>query len=353
MKITIERAELVRMLSSVERVVESRNTVPILSNVLLEATDSKFTVRATDLDIQAAVSKPLICEPGSVCVAVKTLSTLAKKAGSNEVTMELIDDKLIVKSGRSRVKLNTLSSEDFPAFPSDDYDAEFSADLSKLFDVTDFAISNEETRYYLNGVYLVGTDEKLEAVATTGSILSKVSGDSVGAFDGVIIPRKFVGVTPNGVVKVSVSSRRIRIESEDTVIVSKLIDGTYPAYERVIPSNNEFCVKFDKVAMAASVGFVSSILSDKTRAIVFDIAPGAINLSAHSSGFDEAADEVVVEYSGEPMRVGANSAFVLDTLASLPDGEVEFHVQDPGCPIVIKTPADDSRVMVIMPMRVS
>lgn len=353
MKITIERSELVRMLSSVERVVENRNTIPILSSVLLQATDGEFSVRATDLDIQVEVTKPLICEAGSVCVPAKTLSMLAKKAGAKEVTMELVDDHLIVKSGRSRVKLNTLQSKDFPAFPSGKYDAEFSADLSKMFDATKFAISNEEARYYLNGVYLVGTDEKLEAVATTGHILSKVFVDSVGAFDGVIVPRKIVGITPEGVVKVSVSSKLIRIENEDTVIVSKLVDGTYPPYERIIPTGNRFCAKFDKVDMSSAVNFVSSILSDKGRAIVLDVAPGAINLSAHSSGSDEAADEVQVEYSGEPMRVGANSAFIMDTLASLPAGEVEFHFEGPSNPIVVKTPADESRVAVIMPMRVA
>lgn len=353
MKITIERSDLVRMLSSVERVVEARNTIPILSNILLKTTGTEFIVSATDLDIQATVTKEIECEPGSVCVAAKTLSGIAKKAGSSEMTLELVDGQMIVKSGRSRVKLSVLSSDDFPEFPDDDYDAHFDADLSSLFSATQYAISNEETRYYLTGVYLVGTDEKLEAVATNGHILSQITTDPVGSFAGVIVPHKFVGVAPEGVVKVSVSSRKIRVENKDTVLISKLIDGAFPNYERVIPKNNSYCVKFDKEAMSSSVGFVSSILVDRGRALTLDMAAGSMKISASSGSGDESTDEITADYTGEPMRVGANSALVLDTLQSLPGGVVEFHIESPSHPILVKTPGNDNRLAVIMPMRVA
>ena len=351
MKFTIERAELVRMLSSIDKIVENRNTIPILSNVLIVATESSLTLRVTDLDIQATITTPLICEPGSATVPAKMLSDIAKKTGHKDISLELSEQQLIVKSGRSRVKLQALAAEDFPEFTDDNYDAELDIDLSVLFEATQYAISTEETRYYLNGIYIVGDGEKIEAVATNGSMLSKIITQSEMPFSGVIVPRKTVSLTPKGSVKAFISSRTIKIVKDDLTIVSKLIDGTFPDYNRIIPTQNDIKVKVDNVNFSKSVRFVSTVCSERGNAVTLEIASGSINISARHSA-DEATDELEAEFSGEPIRLGLNSVYLNDTLSSLSAGQVEMSISDPGSPILLKSADEENRLILIMPMRV-
>lgn len=351
MKFTIERAELVRMLSAIEKIVESRNTIPILSNVLIVATDTTLMLRATDLDIEATISAPLICEPGSVTVPIKKLSEIAKKTGHKDISVELDDNQLIVKSGRSRVKLMVLSADDFPVMPTQTYEAELDADLSQLANSTQFAISTEETRYYLNGMYLVGNGEQIEAVATTGHILSKTTLESDTEFQGIIIPRKTVGLLPKGMVKLRISRNKIEIVKDDLTIVSKLIDGTFPDYNRIIPKRNDIKIKIDNSMLSQSVKFVSTVCSEKGSAVSLDIASGAINVSAKHDA-DEAVDELSAVFSGEPIRIGLNSKYLADTLATLPAGEVEICIADAGSPVLFLSEAAPEQLTLIMPMRV-
>lgn len=273
MKLTIPKSDLSRLITGVGKVVESRSTIPILSNVLLTATADTLTVRGTDLDIEATASVAASCSPGSICVDAKLFSGIVAKA-SGDISLSLEADKLIVKSGRSKFSLATLPAEDFPSFGDSKFDATFDIDLASLFAPVAFAISTEETRYYLNGVFFRGYDDKTVAVATDGHRLGRHIVGETAPFEGVIVPRKTVSLLPKGTVTVSVSTNRIQISSADFVMTSKLIDGTFPDYERVIPRNNDKIVTVDRDEMMKAADRVAAVSSERGKAVRLSIAPG-------------------------------------------------------------------------------
>ncbi|WP_320203722.1 DNA polymerase III subunit beta [Agrobacterium rosae] len=350
MHLVIHKEDLTRALAATTKVVESRVSIPILSSVQLAAAGDGLAVTATDLDIIATAGVPAeVTKPGNICVSAKLLNDIARKA-TGDITMTLDGDNLLVKSGRSRFSLATLSAEDFPTLGDDKFDAEFEIDLAALFAPVSFAISSEEARYYLNGIFFKGG--KSEAVATDGHRLGRHYGPELPAFDGVIVPRKTVGLLPKGKVQVSVSPQKIRIVSDDVRITSKLIDGTFPDYERVIPKNNERFVTVDRDALMKASDRVSTVSSERGRAVKFSIAPGSIALAV-AAGEASANDEVEAEYSGEPMDIGFNAAYVRDVLNVLPSGPVKLALQDSGTPGLITSDGFEGLTLVCMPMRVS
>lgn len=349
MHLVIHKEDLTRALAATTKVVEARSTIPILSSVQLAAAGEGLAITATDLDIIATAGVPAeVSKPGNICVSAKLLNDIARKA-TGDITMTLDGDKLLVKSGRSRFSLATLSAEDFPTLGDDKFDAEFEIDLAALFAPVSFAISTEETRYYLNGIFFKGG--KSEAVATDGHRLGRHYGPELPAFDGVIVPRKAVGLLPKGKVQVSVSPQKIRIVSDDVRITSKLIYGTFPDYERVIPKSNERVVTVDRDALMKASDRVSTVSSEKGRAVKFSIAPGSVALAV-ASGEASANDEVEAKYSGEPMDIGFNAAYVRDVLNVLPVGPVKLALQDGGTPGLITSDGFEGLALVCMPMRV-
>lgn len=350
MHLVIHKEDLTRALAATTKVVESRVSIPILSSVQLAAAGDGLAVTATDLDIIATAGVPAeVTKPGNICVSAKLLNDIARKA-TGDITMTLDGDKLLVKSGRSRFSLATLSAEDFPTLGDDKFDAEFEIDLAALFAPVSFAISTEETRYYLQGVFFKGG--KSEAVATDGHRLGRHYGPELPDFDGIIVPRKTVGLLPKGKMQVSVSPQKIRIVSDDVRITSKLIDGTFPDYERVIPKSNERVVIVDRDALMKASDRVSTVSSERGRAVKFSIAPGSIALAV-AAGEASANDEVEAEYSGEPMNIGFNAAYVRDVLNVLPSGPVKLALQDGGTPGLITSDGFEGLTLVCMPMRVS
>lgn len=350
MRLSLERNDLVRLLGSVTKVVESRNTIPILGNVLLSVEDGQFSARATDLDIEIQTSIPVLdALPGSTTVNAKLLSDIAKKAGS-DVSLSLEDGFLTVKSGRSRFKLQTLPVDDFPSFAAGGFAASFDVDLAALVAPTQFAISTEETRFYLNGVYFHTAEGRLAAVATDGHRLSRHYGDPRDHFDGVILPRKLVSILPKGSVRVSLSRTKARIATDDTTITSKLIDGTFPDYQRVIPTGNDKIVLVDRKALATAVERVSTVATERGRAVKLEIAPGQIALSVR--GDDEATDSIEADYSGEPIEIGFNAAYLTELLGNLTGDTVRIAFNDSGSPTIF-TGGDENLLTVCMPMRVS
>ncbi|WP_284777104.1 DNA polymerase III subunit beta [Agrobacterium sp. lyk4-40-TYG-31] len=349
MHLVIHKEDLTRALAATTKVVESRSTIPILSSVQLAATGDGLAITATDLDIIATAGVPAeVSKPGNICVDAKLLNDIARKA-TGDITMELNGDKLLVKSGRSRFSLATLSAEDFPTLGDDKFDAEFEIDLAALFAPVSFAISTEETRYYLNGVFFKGC--RSEAVATDGHRLARNFGPELPTFAGIIVPRKTVSLLPKGKVQVSVSQQKIRIVSDDVRITSKLIDGTFPDYERVIPKSNERVVTVDRDALMKASDRVSTVSSERGRAVKFSIAPGSIALAV-AAGEASANDEVEAEYSGEPMDIGFNAAYVRDVLSVLPSGPVKMALQDSGMPGLFTSDGFEGLTLVCMPMRV-
>lgn len=352
MHLVIRKEDLVRAVGAVAKVVEARNTIPILSNILLDAGDGKLKVTGTDLDIEASTSvEATVNVPGRLTVNAKLLGDLAKKA-TGDVTVTFDDGRLIVKYGRSRFTLQTLPAEDFPDLGLPKFDAEFDIDLAALFAPVSFAISTEETRYYLNGVYFRGGDEAV-AVATDGHRLAKHVGPILPAFDGIIVPRKTVGLVPKGTVSVSVSSTKIRIASGDLVLTSKLIDGTFPDYQRVIPTTerNDKIVTVDRDSIMKAADRVATVSSERGRAVKMTIAPGSIGLHVSNPDSGSANDEIEAEYSGEPLDIGFNAQYVRDVFGTLPAGPVSLALADSGSPALV-TGGGEGLTLVIMPMRV-
>lgn len=348
MRLSLPRQDLTRLLTAVTKVVEPRNNIPILGNVLLSVDDGQFSARATDLDIEVSTSLPVLdATNGSTTVNAKLLADIAKRV-SGDVSLELDGDTLTVKSGRSRFRLQTLPVDDFPSFAAGDFTASFDVDLASLVAPTQFAISKEETRFYLNGVFLHNPGSALVAVATDGHRLSRHTAPTVGDLPPVILPRKLVSILPKGSVRVSLSATKVRIETDDTTITSKLIDGTFPDYQRVIPTGNDKIVLADRKALATAVERVSTVATERGRAVKLEISPGQIALSVR--GDAEATDAVEADYSGEPIEIGFNAAYLTELLANLSGDTVRIALNDGGSPTIF-TGGDDDVLVVLMPMR--
>lgn len=354
MRLSLPRQDLTRLLTAVTKVVETRSTIPILGNVLLSVDNGQFSARATDLDIEVSTSIAVLDASNGACtVNAKLLADIAKKAGS-DVSLEMDGDTLTVKSGRSRFKLATLPVDDFPSFAAGGFGTEFDVDLAGLVAPTQFAISTEETRYYLNGVYFHTAEGRLAAVATDGHRLSRHYGDPRDHFEGVILPRKLVSILPKGNVHVSLSPTKVRIQTSngadgDTTITSKLIDGTFPDYQRVIPTGNDKIVLASITELRTAVERVSTVATERGRAVKLEIAPGGISLSVR--GDADATDAVEADYSGEPIEIGFNASYLTELLGNLAGDTVRIALNDGGSPTIF-TGGDENLLAVCMPMRV-
>ena len=352
MTLRVERAALVAALSQVARVVENRNTIPILANVYLASADGRLTVRGTDLDIEITTSVAADGDLPATTAPAKTLLDIVKKfpAGA-EVTLELDGETLIVKSGRSRFKLAVLDADSFPTIADETYAASFSTDLAGLVAPVTFAQSSEETRFYLCGVFLHNPGSALVAVATDGHRLAKVTADSVGDLPPSIIPTKTVALIPQGVVSVSLSERKVRFVQGDTTIVSKLIQGTFPDYERVIPKNNDRVLVVSRADLLAAVERVATIANDRSgKAVKLELASDSVTLSVRGDN-DSATEELPAEYGSEPLTIGFNAGYLSEQLRNVTGEKVRFELQDGG-PALIRGD-NDNWVSVLMPMRVA
>ena len=372
MKITIERAALLKALSHVQSVVERRGTIPILSNVKLEAIDNKLHLTATDMDIAVVERAPAqVAVQGAATVQAGTFYDIARKLpeGSQvEISLNPDSNKLIIRSGSSRFSLATLPVEDFPVMTEGDMPYSFSITASEcnaLIDKTRFAVSTEETRYYLNGIYLHAAESNgigvLRSVATDGHRLARIEvalPSGAAGMPGVIIPRKTIGeikkLTEDGVthVEIALSESKIRFTCGSAVLVSKLIDGTFPDYERVIPSGNDKLMEVDTKKFIGTVDRVAVIASEKTRGIRMAVSQGKLTLSADSPEHGTAIEEVEATYAAEPIEIGFNSRYLLDMMAQVEGDIAQFVLADSTSPALVRDTADVSALYVIMPMRV-
>ncbi|WP_340584039.1 DNA polymerase III subunit beta [Brucella pseudintermedia] len=349
MRVSIDRSQLAHALATVTRAIESRNTIPILANVLLAVEDGQLRLTGTDLDVEITTRLPVLdCQPGSVTVPGKMLADIAKRA-TGDVTLKLDaasgGGRLTVASGRSRYKLDVLPAEDFPSFSAGKFDTTLELDLATLVAPCVHCISTDETRYYLAGVYLHAVDGRLVAVATDGHRLMRNVGPAGDLNYGVILPRKLVGLLPKGTVTVELSQNKVRVKSGSTVITSKLIDGTFPDYVRVIPTGNSNVLSVDRQALMKAVERVAAVADDKSRAVKFAVGDVLRLMLA-----DKASDEVSTQYEGEPLEIGFNARYVNDMLGALDETNVRFAIGDVGSPAVVK--GDGEWTGVLMPMRV-
>lgn len=370
MRATVERSHLLKSLNHVHRVVERRNTIPILANVLLRA-DASLTLKATDLDLEVTETVPAeVGQPGATTVPAHILYDIVRKLPDGaEVSLDTGDgSRLEVKAGRSRFSLQVLPEADFPELTAGDFPTRFTlaaTELKTLIDRTQFAISTEETRYYLNGIYLhlvtVDGNPMLRAVATDGHRLAQAqleAPEGTAGMNGVIVPRKTVGELqklveePDAEVQLEISDTKIRATLDGVVLTSKLIDGTFPDYVRVIPQGNDKILKVDNAQFRQAVDRVSTVASERGRAIKLALSDGRVELSVNNPDSGSANEEVIADYPGDPLEIGFNSKYLLDVAAQLEGETAEFRFADPGSPTLIQEDETGNALYVLMPMRV-
>ncbi len=372
MRVTIERSNLLKSLGHTHRVVERRNTIPILSNILLNAEGGELHLKATDLDLEIFERVPAMVEQsGSTTVPAHMLHDIVRKLpDGSEVMLAMEEDGNSIKitAGRSRFTLQCLPGSDFPDITAGEFSHTFrlpTTEFKELIDHTQFAISTEETRYYLNGIFFHTVEDEgdlvLRAVATDGHRLarsqSKAPSGSEG-MPGIIIPRKAVGEIqklledPDATVAMEVSDTKIRLTVGNVILTSKLIDGTFPDYNRVIPVGNDKELKMDRSSFAAAVDRVSTISSERGRAVKLAVADGQIVLTVNNPESGSATEEVAVEYSAEPLEIGFNSRYLLDITSQLRGDEAIFMLSDSGSPTLIRDNSGEGALFVLMPMRV-
>lgn len=372
MKATIERATLLRCLSHVQSVVERRNTIPILSNVLIEASsDNSVRLMATDLDLQIVESMPAVSVegPGAITVSAHLLFDIARKLpDGSQVSLETTDNRMVVKAGRSRFQLPTLPRDDFPVIVEGDLPTSFEIParvLAELIDRTRFAISTEETRYYLNGIFFHVADEVLKAAATDGHRLARYTLTRPEGAEGmpdVIVPRKCVGelrklleevLDTNVLLDLSASKVRFTLGGEHGVVLtSKLIDGTFPDYSRVIPTANDKLLKLDPRSFYEGVDRVATIATEKTRAVKMALETDRVTLSVTSPDNGTAAEELPADYTAQGFEIGFNANYLKDILSQIDGDTVELHLADAGAPTLIRKDDKSPALYVLMPMRV-
>jgi DNA polymerase-3 subunit beta len=375
MKATIERANLLRSLSHVQSVVERRNTIPILSNVLIEASaDGRVRITATDLDLQVVESLDAasVETAGAITVQAHLLFDIARKLpDGSQVSLETADNRMTVKAGRSRFSLPTLPRDDFPVIVEGDLPTSFELParlLAELIDRTRFAISTEETRYYLNGIFLHVSDDDqpvLKAAATDGHRLARFTvarPEGAAGMPDVIVPRKAVAElrklleeSLDGNVEIDLSASKIRFTlggEGGVVLTSKLIDGTFPDYSRVIPTGNDKLLKLDPKSFYEGVDRVATIATEKTRAVKMGLETDKVTLSVTSPDNGTAAEEVPADYRSDALEIGFNANYLKDILHQIDGDTVELHLADPGAPTLIRQDEKSPALYVLMPMRV-
>jgi DNA polymerase III subunit beta len=367
MKATIERATLLKSLSHVQSVVERRNTIPILSNVLIEAReDGSIRLMATDLDLQVDESVPAtVDQAGATTVSAHTLFDIVRKLpDGSQVELNAAEGKMQLSAGRARFNLSTLPRDDFPVIAEGELPTRFelpAATLRQIIDKTRFAISTEETRYYLMGIFLHVADDQLKAAATDGHRLARVTVAKPDGADGmpdVIVPRKCVAELRKlldeleGTVEVSMSGTKVRFGLGSAVLTSKLIDGTFPDYNRVIPTGNDKLLKLDPKTFAQGVDRVSTIASEKTRAVKMMVDRDKVTLSVTSPESGTATEELAADYGADNIEIGFNARYLLDILNEIDGDTVEVHLADAAAPTLLRENDKSDALYVLMPMRV-
>jgi DNA polymerase III subunit beta len=374
MKLKADRASLLKALAHVQSVVEKRNTIPILANVMLAVRDGKLTLTATDMEIAIVEDVPASTTRNGACTApAATLYEIVRKlpeAAEVELDHRGGDAQLELRSGRYDTKLVVLPTEDFPSMTAGSLPHRFSVSaqqLRGLIDRTRFAISTEETRYYLNGIYLHAAETDgtrvLRAVATDGHRLARVEEplpEGAGSMPGVIIPRKTVAELRklleemSGNVEIGLSDTRIQFQLDAIVLTSKLIDGTFPEYERVIPRGNDKVLRVGKRDFADAVGRVAAISTERSRPVKLSLQRDRLELSASSPEQGTATEELEadhVSYEAGPLEIGFQARYLNDITDQINE-QVEFRFADGTAPTVVMDAADASALYVLMPMRV-
>jgi len=372
MKLTIERAALLKALGHVQSAVERRNTIPILSNVLLSADRDRLTFSATDLDMEIIDEAfAQVDQPGQITAPAHTLYEIVRKLPDGadvSLTFNGEDPRLTVQAGRSRFSLPVLPAGDFPVMSSEGLGGKMSVDVTeliRLIDKTRFAISAEETRYYLNGLYLhtvsEGGVQKLRAVATDGSRLALAempAPEGAAGAPGVIVPRKTIGEARRLLedagesVELAVSPQKVRFDLAGAALTSKVIDGNFPDYSRVIPKDNNRIVRVDAKLFAQAVDRVATISAEKSRSVRMAIESGRVVLTVRNMEAGQAVEELEIDYDGDAFELSFNARYLMDITDQISGGQAELRFGGPNDPALVLDPGDADVQYILMPLRV-
>ena len=372
MKLTIERAALLKALGHVQSAVERRNTIPILSNVLLSAERDRLSFSATDLDLEIVdEAMAQVDQPGQITAPAHTLYEIVRKLPEGaDVLLSFTgeDPRLTVSAGRSRFNLPVLPAGDFPVMSSDGLSGRMAVDvgdLIRLIDKTRFAISSEETRYYLNGLYLhTGVENgqaKLRAVATDGSRLALAempAPEGAAGAPGVIVPRKTIAEArrlledAGETLELQISPQKIRFELGDAALTSKVIDGTFPDYPRVIPKDNNRIVLVDSKLFAKAVDRVATISAEKSRSVRMAVESGRCVLTVRNMEAGQAVEELELDYAGDAFELSFNARYLLDITDQIAGEMAELRFGGPNDPALVLDPQDADVQYILMPLRV-
>ena len=363
MKFSVAREALLKPLQAVIGVVERRQTMPILSNVLLITKDNQLSVTATDLEVELVAQADVETEAGGeITVSGRKLLDICRALPEGTVVeISASGEKLVVRAGRSRFNLATLPAAEFPVVEDIKAGQSISVSqevLGRLFDKTYFSMAQQDVRYYLNGLLLETGGGQLRAVATDGHRLALCQANVDGKLDEqqVIVPRKGVLelqrlMSGDGDLNIELGSNHIRIQLEGIRFTSKLIDGRFPEYERVIPKESANELKADRGSFQGALQRTAILSNEKYRGIRLVIRDSGVILQAHNPEQEEAEEELEVEYSGEDIEIGFNVNYLLDALSAVESGEVTLSVQDSNSSCLIREPGNDDCKFVVMPMR--
>lgn len=364
MKLSAARETILKPLQTVVGVVERRQTMPILSNVLLSAQGNKLAITATDLEVEmVAEAEAKVDAKGEITVPGRKLHDIFR-ALPDGVTVELSlsGDRLTVKAGRSRFTLSTLRAADFPTV--DEIAAKQTlrvkrSDLRRLVDKTHFSMAQQDVRYYLNGLLLETDKKRLRGVATDGHrlALSEVELSSPASKDEqLIVPRKGVLelsrlLDGEGDVELSLGANHIRVQLDGIRLTSKLIDGRFPEYGRVVPNQPKNVLKADRNLFRQALQRTAILSNEKYRGVRLELSANSVTLQANNPEQEEAVETLEVEYSGDTLEIGFNVNYLLDALAAVDSEQVEFGVTDANSSCLIRQPGGDQTKFVVMPMR--
>ena len=371
MKAVIDKKKLMQSLSYLHGVVEKRNTIPILANVLIEAKDNSLSLAATDMEI--AEIQNISCkveQDGAITTPAHVLHDIVRKLPDNSlIELESSEGKkLEIRTDKISFSLMCLSPKDFPDIHSGEFPDGFEIQaekLAKLVDKTLFSVSTEETRYYLNGIYIHSVinngSEVFRVVATDGHRLSRLSAElpkNAEGLSGVIIPRKTVielrKILDNkeSIVNIKISKNKIKFVIDNITITSKLLDGAFPDYERVIPNNNKKELVIDTKEFIDAVDRVSTLSSDRTRAIKFDLKNKLLEINAENPDQGSAKENINVHYDGDDLEIGFNSRYLLDIAKQISGANIKFLLSDKLSPTLIFDEDDKEALYLLMPMHI-
>ena len=375
MDFRVNSTDLVKALSHIHGIVEVRHTLPILSNIIISAEDNKLSFSSTNLDIFCSDSiNAQISQNGSTSVSASTFYEIVKRlpSGSDiQITLSEEDSTLILKCGRSKFNLTTISPEDFPKISTNDLSTKFvlsATELKRMIDKTKFAISNEETRYYLNGIFFHRTQKNsidiLRAVATDGHRLAQYDiplPQGANEINGIIIPKKTIQELrrvlddASGDINIELNENKVRFSFNDMQITSKVIDGTFPDYTKVIPSANDKVVITKNDELKSSIERVSAVAINeeaKSKAIKIFIDSNKLLLNVDSSSRGSAIEEIDVDYEQDKVEIGFNSRYLIDICNEIDGEKITLKLLDSTSPAIILDESDENLFFVLMPMRI-